>query len=327
MGATVGQHIHQNPFEIDLSIALTNFMDYWRLLIYGHSYYFVVLCLIRPKAIDLSKYRNMGIKLVAVLAGLLIARLLKAQWAIEVGIGGLGIYFVIHSRYYERIWLLWILLGLLPVLLYDIRIQGGVMNRRVIETGLGFALFVGTTLPAHLTYMVCRLKEFRNDWPARLVNVLRSPRQIWNYVDVVCIALFMLLGLHQTWASSSIPRELRYWRSEGVLLKSVITFMGHALPQDAVLLAEPLPGMQVSSQIRDAFLLVCGRRDVDVVPLTDKAGSISQERRHVPLFAVFRRPLQPEDIPDFTVTLLHSFSESERGLAVYFYQLTKKSRL
>ena len=153
IGATLNQHVHLNLFEIPLSTIWGNFQDYARLLVYGHNYAFVILGLLSTTIFIIKKDNTRTLVMIGVFILMIIFRGTGQMGLLDLTILLLTVFYLLTCSSIEKVWLLWIALGLSQVLFWDIRISGGIMNRLLIQASFGFALFLGGAL-AHQIHFV-----------------------------------------------------------------------------------------------------------------------------------------------------------------------------
>ncbi|SVB60894.1 uncharacterized protein METZ01_LOCUS213748, partial [marine metagenome] len=227
MGASGGDHIITSISEIDVTLAVQNYIDYGRLYLYGHNILLIGLCLFRPTKGEFNNPGRLTGVLIALLMVYLISRILSVSWLIDIYIVLAVAYFFIRAKNHERIWVLWLLGGLSLVMIYDIRAVGGIMNRRVMEPGIGFALFTGCALAVYPVYIRHRLATF--SW-TNSISASQLVAMIRQRMDLVCIVLLLTVGFRQEILTSGVMREWRYWIAEGEVLKNTLYSLDETLP-------------------------------------------------------------------------------------------------
>ena len=326
MGSYRGDHIVGSISEINFILAFQNYVDYGRLYLYGHNILLIGLCLIRPNKDESKDPNRLTGLLVVLLAVYLASHILATSWLIDVYIVLTIPYFFIHAQNYERIWMLWILGGLSLVMVYDIRIIGGIMNRRVMEPSIGFALFTGCALSTYPAYIQHRLATF--SWP-NFISFKHLARIIWQRLDIVCLALLLTIGFRQEIVTSGIMREWRYWIAEGEVLRNTLYRLDEILPPDAHLLADVLPGIQNTHQINDALAFLFNRQDVQVFDLKANISEtqLRQTHRYSPLFVLTTTLLSSEFSILFSPLILNTFTDTDSLVqSVYLYRLQRIDR-
>jgi|GEM_PF-1740026 hypothetical protein len=322
-GATPGDHIVDSLFDIDPLLASQNYIDYGRLLLYGHNVLLIGLCIIRPDG-DTSFKRMTGL-LVALLLLFIIARMAGTMWLLDLTILVILPYHFFKARYFERIWIIWTLVGLSLVILYDTRIVGSIMNRRVLEPSMGFALFVGCSLAYYPAYIKQHLnKRSLQNIKKDLFHIRRLPHLVWRHMDIICLALILLFGFRQEVSTSGIMKEWRYWIAEGEVLRTIIHTLNETLPPESVLMADAVPGLQKSEQINDALVFMFNRGDVKMYNLQDHISDnkIRFSNGSNPFFALTTEPLGIETISASSPALLDTFMDRDQLVKVlYLYRL------
>lgn len=320
-GAGPGDHIVASVFDIDPRLAMQNYIDYGRLLLYGHNILLIFLCLLRPES-DTSPGRLTGL-LAATLLLFITARVANMMWLLDAGIlAGLA-YYAWRAAWFERIWIVWTLAGLSLVILYDIRIVGGIMNRRILEPSMGFGLFAGCALACYPAYFKRQweglsLRVILND----IMDIRRIPQLIKRHAAAICLALLLLIGFRQQVQDSGIMREWRYWTSEGKLLWATLYTLNNTLPEEATLVADSVPGFQKPEQIQDAMAFMFNRYDIELLHSED----VMRERQRIsapsaaPLFTLTTEPTSGMSAA-YSLSLINTFTDPD-GLVktIYLYR-------
>jgi hypothetical protein len=322
-GATPGDHIVTSVSDIDPLLAIQNYIDYGRLLLYGHNIFLVFLCLIRPDTNMSSKH--LTTLLAAVLLLFFTARFMNMMWLLDIAILISLVYFLFKARYFERIWIVWVLVGLSLVILYDMRIAGGIMNRRVLEPSMGFGLFVGCALACYPAYIKHRLKAFSlQSFLTNLASIRQIPHMAIRHPEVICMVLILFIGFRQQIKDSGVFREWRYWTAEGKVLRSTLYTLNDVLPSGAILVAEAVPGLQKSEQINDALEFMFHRENIEI--LKSKDITTDNKRRLDPsvvsLFALTTTEQESKLASAYSLSLIHSFSDPNNLVkTLYLYRL------
>ena len=321
-GAAPGEHIVASVFDIDLQLALQNYIDYGRLLLYGHNILLIFLCLIRPDA-RTSSNKLTGL-LTAVLLLFFAARVMNTIWLLDIAILIYLAYYLFRARYFERIWIVWALAGLSLVILYDIRIVGGIMNRRVLEPSMGFSLFVGCALAFYPTYIKHRWKALSlQSIQNGLSQIRKISQMVWRHADTICLVLILLIGFRQEINKSGILREWRYWTAEGKILRTTLYTLNDTLPFGAILVADAIPGLQKGEQINDALVFMFNRDDIKIFT-SEEVTSDNQKRFDPSVVSLFALTTEQENklSSAFSLSLINTLTDPENlGSTLYLYRL------
>ena len=322
-GATAGDHIVASVLDIDPELAFQNYTDYGRLLLYGHNILLILLCLIRPEPkTPLTQLTGL---LVAILLLFGVSRIFNIIWLMDLAVILGTVYFTKRASYFERIWVVWTLVGLSLVILYDVRIVGGIMNRRVLEPSMGFALFAGCALayyPSCIKQHLAGLSIRRtlND----LARVRRLPQLLQKHAGLICLTLILLVGIRQQITTSGVLREWRYWIAEGEILRTTFQALDDILPPDAILVADMIPGLQKPEQILDAMVFMFNRDDVEVLEVEEAIvrGWGRPDSFYSPYFFLTTKRTKNAMASTFYLSLISTFTDPKNlGKSLYLYSL------
>lgn len=270
--ATVNRHVHLNPFDLDARTSLLNLLDYWGLLAFGHNIYFTV-CSLLSHDVRVGRFRlSRQITLPLALLVVLILRITDASDSLRAFSAGLFVLFLINSSATDRLWALWMVLGLSQVAFWDLRILGGLMNRFVIEPSAGFALLVGSGLAAQLSDVRHLVRGKIKDEGRKMKDESKEPFRTfvvsnWSrLLHAGALCLMLILGLRSEVATSPWSRELKNAMAEGRMMEDTVAALVNTLPRHAPLYGElPLiAGIQHYSQLTDA-LIAFGRPDIQLI--------------------------------------------------------------
>ena len=260
IGSTLNEHVHLNILEIAPAIIWGNFSDYARLLIYGHNYVFVILGLLSTTVLAIKSDKLRTLALLGVIIVVVSYRFLYQQmWLMEWMIILLVLYYAWKCTRIEKVWLLWIALGLVQVLFWDLRIVGGIMNRLIIQSSFGFALFLGFTLTPYIRSIYQTIQPYvRIQSRAALYPDLRA--HFFKTTYAALIIVFLLFGIREEVTSlgmKQIGRERAAWIKQGQALETVIQYLVRSLSEKALLIVitPSLSGMQTPTQMGDALIL------------------------------------------------------------------------
>ena len=326
IGATVNEHVHFNILEVDPNVIWSNLYSFWKLLTYGHNYWFVLLAFlsISPKVFQDERKVWLFIPLVCVVV--LSFRVLHQTWPIDLVMFVLSILYLWYCTFYERIWMAWISLGLSQLVFWDIPIIGGIMNRMILEPSIGFALLIGAGLSRQIEFI--QSSGFSLKRPLQLLYGSRI--SMLKFVTCVSVIFGGMIGIGEEifiLGGRQLGRDMVMWYNQGAVLEDIIDHIVEEVPPEAALIISepPLDGMQVTDQLGDALFLF-DRSDISISYAT--GDMISQTVKNMetdqPIFLVSSNPYDEGLLRDQQPIIQLEY-ESEHGVFDgYIYKLNAR---
>ena len=238
------RHVHLNIFELPPEMIIQNLSDYWSLLVYGHSPFIVILGFIYGiHSIENRILRMFGLPVLFVLVALML------QWPPGMMILALAVLCitVIMSDWQGRVWGFWMAAGLAQTVFWDVRIVGWLLNRFILESSVGFALFLGHGLAVYAPVVASSVGRF-----------YRERRWISSSIIMpISLSLFLLSTVYtcRSYIYPTFIRDLDMTYHVSYMIRDTLHYIVPTLPAGAHLLVEePLvDGVEHSSQFDDAL--------------------------------------------------------------------------
>lgn len=314
-GRGINSHIHLNILELPAEMVIQNLSDYWSLLLYGHSPYLTVFAL----AYGITKFKKsfVDIQYIIVLAILFFAITALMKWSpglLVLACLVLGLSFFVTENWQGKLWTFWIVLGLSQTMFWDIRIIGGLLNRFILESSVGFALLIGYGLSCHLDYIKTCYK------------VLKADQYIKSFMLVSMVSLFLIGTVYHSrgYIYDMFIREIRMTYDTSYIIRDVLSSIRKAVPDKGVLLIDKtlVEGVEHHSQITNGLFNV-GRADIrhTFIEHDQLRSAISDHLNRSSSFYMLTKRSLPELILDeYNVSPLYTISHGVYEAYLYIIQ-------
>ncbi|MEE2709015.1 MAG: hypothetical protein VYA69_05420 [Gemmatimonadota bacterium] len=250
-------HVHLNIFDIPPEMIVQNLSDYWSLLVYGHSPFLVITGLIYgAHNIQNNAIRIFSLPVVFVLIALML------QWPPGILILALLALCITAktSDWQARAWGYWIVAGLAQTMFWDVRIIGGLLNRFILESSVGFALLLGHGLTGHMRILAHQIT-------IRKKSIIRSWFSRHSIFPAYLCLIILGTSYHlKSYIYPSFLRDLTSTYNTSYVIRDVLANVDLILPREARLIVENqlVDGIEHYTQLNDALEDI-NRGDINTV--------------------------------------------------------------